>query len=112
LNSETNSSVAATELTGNAMPDNHKINRAGAVAFLTRLAGKTLVKDPNKVSPGLTWTALDVGGPCVETFGMISDHGSQSEFLNLGHPTCGRLGKPKLLPIVAGQVSNVKPPRC
>jgi hypothetical protein len=47
-----------------------------AVAFLTRLAGKTLVKDPKKVFAGLTWTARDVGGPCVEAFGMISENSS------------------------------------
>ena len=47
-----------------------------AVALLTRLAGKTLVKNPNKVFAGLTWTARDVGGPCVEAFGMISEHSS------------------------------------
>jgi hypothetical protein len=41
-----------------------------AVAFLTRLAGKTLVKNPKKVFAGLTWTALDVGVPDVETLGM------------------------------------------
>jgi hypothetical protein len=53
-----------------------------------------LVKDPEENITGLTWTALDVGGPCVETFGIICDHGSRSEFLNLGHPSCGGLGKP------------------
>ena len=47
-----------------------------AVAFLTRLAGVFSVKDPKENAPGLTWTALDVGGPCVETFGMISEHSS------------------------------------
>ena len=47
-----------------------------AVAFLTRLAGMFSVKDPKENAPGLTWTALDVGGPCVETFGMISEHSS------------------------------------
>jgi len=41
-----------------------------AVASLTRLAGKILVKDPKRIFPRLTWTALDVGGPRVETFGM------------------------------------------
>ena len=33
---------------------------------LTRLAGMFLVKDPKENLPGLTWTALDVGGLCVE----------------------------------------------
>ena len=28
------------------------------------------MKDPKRIFPRLTWTALDVGGPCVETFGM------------------------------------------
>ena len=49
-----------------------------AVAFLTRLAGMFSVKDPKENAPALTWTALDVGGPCVETFGMISEHSSPS----------------------------------
>ena len=47
-----------------------------AVAFLTRLAGRFSVKDPNENFTGLTWTGLDVGGPCLETFGMISEHSS------------------------------------
>jgi len=41
-----------------------------AVAPLTRLAGDFTVKKPAMKSPWLTWTALDVGGPCVEAFGM------------------------------------------
>jgi len=28
------------------------------------------VKEPMQVFAGLTWTGLDVGGPCLETFGM------------------------------------------
>jgi hypothetical protein len=28
------------------------------------------VKDPKRIFPRLTWTALDVGGPRVETFGL------------------------------------------
>jgi hypothetical protein len=47
-----------------------------AVAFLTRLAGRFSVKEPMKNFAGLTWTALDVGGPCVEAFGMISENSS------------------------------------
>jgi hypothetical protein len=47
-----------------------------AVAFLTRLAGNLPVKNPNGKFPRLTWTALDVGGPCVETLGMISENSS------------------------------------
>ena len=31
--------------------------------------GRFQVKDPKRNVLGLTWTALDVGGPCVETFG-------------------------------------------
>ena len=46
------------------------------VAFLTRLAGMFLVKDPKENAPGLTWTAPDVGGPCVEALGMINEHSS------------------------------------
>jgi len=42
-----------------------------AVALLTRLAGKPAVIGAEH--PGLTWTALDVGGPCIEAFGMISE---------------------------------------
>lgn len=40
-----------------------------AAAFLTPLAGKFSVKEPKKNSARLTWTAQDLGGPCVETFG-------------------------------------------
>ena len=47
-----------------------------AVASLTRLTGKFAVKDPKKDFAGLTWTGLDVGGPCLETFGMISESSS------------------------------------
>jgi hypothetical protein len=47
-----------------------------AVALLTRLTGKILVKEPQRIFPALTWTALDVGGPCVEAFGMISENSS------------------------------------
>ena len=49
---------------------------AGAAALLTRLAGRLAVKDPQQDFPGLTWTALDVGGPCVGAFGMISENSS------------------------------------
>jgi hypothetical protein len=38
------------------------------VAPLTRLAGNLPVKNPDGKFPRLTWTALDVGGPCVEAF--------------------------------------------
>ena len=40
-----------------------------AVAPLTRLAGKFTVKKSAMNFPRLTWTALDVGGPCVGAFG-------------------------------------------
>ena len=53
-----------------------RLTEPDAVAFPTRLAGKTLVKDPKKVFAGLTWTGLDVGGPCLEALGMISEHSS------------------------------------
>ena len=42
------------------------------------------MKDPKENLAGLTRTASDVGGPDVETFGMISDHGSRSEVLLWG----------------------------
>ena len=44
-----------------------------AVASLTRLTGRTWVKNPMQAFAGLTWTGPDVGGPCLETFGMISE---------------------------------------
>jgi hypothetical protein len=47
-----------------------------AVALLTRLAGTVLVKEPQRIFPGLTWTGLDVGGPCLGAFGMISENSS------------------------------------
>jgi hypothetical protein len=34
------------------------------------------VKEPKENVAGLTWTALDVGGPCVEAFGMTSENSS------------------------------------
>src|SRR5207249_3355796 len=40
------------------------------VAPLTRFAGKFSVKDPKENFPGLTWTGLDVGGPCLGAFAM------------------------------------------
>ena len=43
------------------------------VAPLTRLAGSFTVKKPAMEFPRLTWTALDVGGPCVEAFGRIQE---------------------------------------
>jgi hypothetical protein len=49
-----------------------------AVALLTRLTGKFSAKNPKENFTGLTWTALDVGGPCVEAFGMISENSSPS----------------------------------
>lgn len=42
-----------------------------AVAFLTRLAGKFSVKEPMENFAGLTRTAWDAGGRCVEAFEMI-----------------------------------------
>src|ERR1043166_9962088 len=42
-------------------------------SFLTRLAGNFTVKYPATKFPRLTWTALDLGGPCVETFGRIHE---------------------------------------
>jgi hypothetical protein len=56
-------------LTGNSMSGN-LFHRAGAVAPLTRLAGRFSVKNPMENLAGLTWTARDVGGPGVEAFGM------------------------------------------
>ena len=50
-----------------------------AVASLTRLAGKFAVKDPQQNFAGLTWTASDVGGLHVETFGMISESSSHQD---------------------------------
>ena len=41
------------------------------VAFLTRLAGS--FRSHHQGFPRLTGTALDVGGPCLEAFGMISE---------------------------------------
>jgi hypothetical protein len=46
------------------------------VAFLTRLAGKFLVIEPKENLAGLTWTARDVGGSCVEAFGIINENSS------------------------------------
>src|ERR1035437_4660158 len=47
-----------------------------AVALLTRLTGRFSVKDPKENFAELIWTARDVGGPCVEAFGMISENSS------------------------------------
>ena len=41
------------------------------VALLTRFAANRLVAAPELLR--LTRTALDVGGPCVEAFGMITE---------------------------------------
>ena len=43
--------------------------------------GRFSVKDPKENIAGLTWTGLDVGGPCFVAFGMISDHNWRSKSL-------------------------------
>ena len=68
---------SGTQLTGSKASGMKKL-RADAVAPLTRLAGRFWVKDPKQNVPGLTWTGLDVGGPCLEAFGMISENSSPS----------------------------------
>src|ERR1017187_4990276 len=50
-------------LTRNQFYSINQFTELDAVAFLTRLAGMFSVKDPKENAPGLTWTALDVGGP-------------------------------------------------
>jgi hypothetical protein len=52
------------------------VHKAEAVAFLTRFAEKFSVKEPKENFSVLTWTALDVGGQCVEAFGMTSEYSS------------------------------------
>jgi hypothetical protein len=66
------------------------LTEADAVAFLTRLAGKIPVKNPKRISPRLTWTGLNVGGPCLGTFGM---NRCEEPF----RPFCGTLNSKKLL---------------
>ena len=52
------------------LPGGMPPNFEQVLEFLTRLAGKIPVKYPKRIFPRLTWTGLDVGGPCPGTFGL------------------------------------------